>query len=144
MVVKISSQHLVDTGAATEKVDGSCLQSIDLPLLIATGGSINLLCLEGFPHLPGAPQHVGTPLGLAQRKRASPRGEAQGETKKRHLCRRQWRLCARSPALLPPRRGFALLLLCLTLCDPRDGSPPGSPVPGILQARTLEWIAIYS
>ena len=30
---------------------------------------------------------------------------------------------------------------CLTLCDPRDGSPPGSPVPGILQARTLEWVA---
>ena len=29
-----------------------------------------------------------------------------------------------------------------TLCDPRDGSPPGSPVPGILQARTLEWVAI--
>ena len=31
---------------------------------------------------------------------------------------------------------------CPTLCDPRDGSPPGSPTPGILQARTLEWIAI--
>ena len=31
---------------------------------------------------------------------------------------------------------------CPTLCDPRDGSPPGSPVPGILQARTPEWIAI--
>ena len=31
---------------------------------------------------------------------------------------------------------------CLTLCDPRDGSPPGSLVPGILQARTLEWVAI--
>ena len=31
---------------------------------------------------------------------------------------------------------------CPTLCDPIDGSPPGSPVPGILQARTLEWIAI--
>ena len=31
---------------------------------------------------------------------------------------------------------------CLTLCDPIDGSPPGSPVPGILQARTLEWFAI--
>ena len=29
-----------------------------------------------------------------------------------------------------------------TLCDPRDGSPPGSPVPGILQAKTLEWVAI--
>ena len=31
---------------------------------------------------------------------------------------------------------------CPTLCDPRDGSPPGSPVPGILQARTLEWVAV--
>ena len=31
---------------------------------------------------------------------------------------------------------------CLILCDPIDGSPPGSPVPGILQARTLEWVAI--
>ena len=30
--------------------------------------------------------------------------------------------------------------LCPTLCDPIDGSPPGSPVPGILQARTLEWV----
>ena len=30
---------------------------------------------------------------------------------------------------------------CPTLCDPVDGSPPGSPVPGILQARTLEWVA---
>ena len=41
-----------------------------------------------------------------------------------------------------------LLLLLLSrfsrvrLCDPRDGSPPGSPVPGILQARTLVWVAI--
>ena len=34
------------------------------------------------------------------------------------------------------------LQLCPTLCDLIDGSPPGSPVPGILQARTLEWVAI--
>ena len=34
------------------------------------------------------------------------------------------------------------LQLCPTLCDPIDGSPPGSPVPGSLQARTLEWVAI--
>ena len=34
------------------------------------------------------------------------------------------------------------LQLCPTLCDPIDGSPPGSPIPGILQARTLEWVAI--
>ena len=32
------------------------------------------------------------------------------------------------------------LQLCLTLCDPVDGSPPGSSVPGVLQARTLEWV----
>ena len=56
---------------------------------------------------------------------------------------------------LPPRRlswhmemiTFAAaaaksLQSCPTLCNPRDGSPPGSPVPGILQARTLEWVAI--
>ena len=34
------------------------------------------------------------------------------------------------------------LQLCPTLCNPIDSSPPGSPVPGILQARTLEWVAI--
>ena len=34
------------------------------------------------------------------------------------------------------------LQLCPTLCDPIDGSPPGSPITGILQARTLEWVAI--
>ena len=31
---------------------------------------------------------------------------------------------------------------CLTLCNPLDGSPPGTPAPGILQARTLEWVAV--
>ena len=51
----------------------------------------------------------------------------------------------RSCSALPPRAAAAaanLLQACLTLCDPTDGSPPGSPVPGILQARTLEWVAI--
>ena len=37
----------------------------------------------------------------------------------------------------------ASLQSCLTLCDPINGSSPGSPVPGILQARTLEWVAIF-
>ena len=41
-----------------------------------------------------------------------------------------------------PAAAAKLLQLCPTLCDPIDGSPPGSPVPGILQARTLEWGAI--
>ena len=55
--------------------------------------------------------------------------------------------------LLPQKSSFDLLShysaaaakslpSCPTLCDPIDGSPPGSPVPGILQARTLEWVAI--
>ena len=36
------------------------------------------------------------------------------------------------------------LQLCPTLCYPIDGSPPGSPIPGILQARTLEWIYLHT
>ena len=36
-----------------------------------------------------------------------------------------------------------LLQSCLTLCDPIDESPPGSAIPGIFQARTLEWVAIF-
>ena len=41
-----------------------------------------------------------------------------------------------------PAAAAKSLQLCPTLCDPIDGSPPGSPGPGILQARTLEWVAI--
>ena len=43
---------------------------------------------------------------------------------------------------LPAAAAAKSLQSCLTLCDPIDGGPPGSPVPGILQARTLEWVAI--
>ena len=51
-------------------------------------------------------------------------------------CSRRLTLCS---ALLCSAKS---LQLCPTLCDPRDGSTPGSPVSGILQARTLEWVAI--
>ena len=48
-----------------------------------------------------------------------------------------------SPDSSPAAAAAAKLLQsCLTLCDPIDGSPPGSPIPGTLQARTLEWVAI--
>ena len=59
--------------------------------------------------------------------------------------------CRRSPILqvdslptepLEKPAAAKLLQLCLTLCDPIDGSPPGSAVPGILQSRTLKWVAI--
>ena len=43
---------------------------------------------------------------------------------------------------LPAAAAAKSLQSCLTLCDPIDGSPPGSPIPGILQARVLEWGAI--
>ena len=43
---------------------------------------------------------------------------------------------------MPAAAAAKLLQLCLTLYDPIDGSPPGSPDPGILQARTPEWVAI--
>ena len=48
------------------------------------------------------------------------------------------------PTMLMPLSAAAAASLqsCLTLCDPIDGSPPGSPVPGILQARTLDWVAV--
>ena len=46
------------------------------------------------------------------------------------------------PTPLPLYAAAKSLQSCPTLCDPTDGSPPGSAVPGILQARTLEWVAI--
>ena len=48
------------------------------------------------------------------------------------------------PPWCPSAAAAKSLQLCPTLCDPIDGLPPGSPVPGILQARTLEWVAISS
>ena len=71
----------------------------------------------------------------------------------------QWMLAIWSLILLPVRKpawtsgisrfmkpvaaaAAMSLQLCPTLCDPIDGSPPGFPIPGILQARTLEWVAI--
>ena len=64
------------------------------------------------------------------------------EKKKEHSRRQPaftWsRLCAQYFAAAAAK----LLQSCPTLCDPMDGSPPGSPIPWILQARTLEWVAI--
>ena len=44
--------------------------------------------------------------------------------------------------ILGPAAAAKSLQLCPTLCDPIDGSSPGSTIPGVLQARTLEWVAI--
>ena len=53
-----------------------------------------------------------------------------------------WALCGYMCRSLKAAAAAMLLQSCPTLCDPIDGSPPGSPFPGILQARTLEWVAI--
>ena len=50
-----------------------------------------------------------------------------------------WRADGMDAAAAAPPKS---LQSCPTLCDPIDSSPPGSPVPGVLQARTLEWVAI--
>ena len=53
----------------------------------------------------------------------------------------QWLIYFLTGKFMPPAAA-KLLQSCPTLCDPIDGSPPGSPIPGILQARTLEWVAV--
>ena len=50
--------------------------------------------------------------------------------------------CSHHAAVAAAAAAAKSLQLCPTLCDPIDGSPSGSTVPGILQARTLEWVAI--
>ena len=51
-------------------------------------------------------------------------------------------VCNLPPPVVSPAAAAKSLQSCLILCNPIDGSPPGSPIPGILQARTLEWVAI--
>ena len=55
-----------------------------------------------------------------------------------------WQIIYHGATCISPATAAAAksLQLCPTLCDPIDSSPPGSPIPGILQARTLEWVAI--
>ena len=55
---------------------------------------------------------------------------------------RHFNMKDRIEPLFPAAAAAKSLQLCPTLCDPIDGSPPGSPIPGILQARTLEWVVI--
>ena len=60
----------------------------------------------------------------------------------RELSNGRSRLEKRKMLISAPAAAAKSLQSCPTLCDPIDGSPPGSPVPGILQARTLEWVVI--
>ena len=57
-------------------------------------------------------------------------------------CEVKWALGSITMSKAAAAAAAKSLQSCLTLCDPIDGSPPGSHVPGIIQARTLEWVAI--
>ena len=56
--------------------------------------------------------------------------------------KREQNTVAEKPGLEEKSTPAKSVQACPTRCDPIDGSPPGSPVPGILQAKTLEWVAI--
>ena len=94
-------------------------------------------CSQRDAHRPQATQDCGWAAGVSGRKgKPSPRCGAWGTLL-------GWPESPRAPAVSLAAAATAKLLeSCPTLCDPIDGSPPGSPVPGILQARTLEWAAI--
>ena len=73
------------------------------------------------------------PAGAANRSQLEPLSSHSG----------LWRTCrGKGTALTEHAAAAKSLQSCLTLCNPRCGSPPGSPVPGILQKRTLEGVAI--
>ena len=73
-----------------------------------------------------------------RKKQGKGRAKRIARKKKNHYIKQQKKeLC-----IVRKATAAAAAKSCLTLCDPMDGSPQGSPVPGILQARTLEWVAI--
>ena len=70
--------------------------------------------------------------------RRGPRPELERIANKRGIARKRGGKTKNAAAAAAAKS----LQSCPTLCDPMDGSPPGFPIPGILQARTLEWVAI--
>ena len=110
-------------------------------------GHLGLLVQENPPgggHGGGEQQRRGEALRQRQGKAAScPPPEGMGHLGCRPAPAQGWLRVTFSPFLHFPLTATAKSLQsCSTLCDPIDGSPPGSPIPGILQARTLEWVAI--
>ena len=79
--------------------------------------------------------------GMEPKQKQHPVVDVTGDGSKVRCCKEQYYIGSwnvRSTAAAAAKS----LQLCPTLCNPIDGSPPGSPVPGILQARTLEWVPI--
>ena len=89
----------------------------------------------GKPHLL-PPPYIKTGILECLIQRASRIELVEGPEKKKKISLKQKRKASKGKSASKAPQS------CPTLCDPTDGSPPGSPVPGILQARTLEWVAI--
>ena len=91
---------------------------------------------QGCPLSPQLFNSSGSPSYSNKRRKRNKRNPDQKRSKALTVCRLHDTIPAAAAAAAKS------LQSCLTLCDPIDGSPPGSPIPGILLARTLEWVAI--
>ena len=98
------------------------------------GASQVMLVVKNLPANAGDVRYAGLIPGLGRTPGAGHGNTLQYSCLENPMDRGTWQAAATAAA--------KSLQLCLTLCDPIDGSPPGSPIPGILQARTLEWVAI--
>ena len=130
-----STQHTLQVWKGKVKVAQSCLTIWDLmdcsPLGSSVHGILQARILEwvAIPFSGDLPNPGIEPRPLSLQADSLP-SEQPGKPAFRYVDQ-NWLAAAAK-----------LLQSCPTLCDPIDGSPPGSPVPGILQARTLEWVAI--
>ena len=140
-MVGYSNRHLRPTSGGEhpcllEKLEHSIFQALKSQLFLASpalslhSAPIPSLRLISAPHAPGGvlSAECGRACLLAFFLSEASTGTA---------------LCSLSSSYHAAAAAAAKSLqLCPTLCDPIDSSPPGSPIPGILQARTLEWVAI--
>ena len=101
--------------------------------------------LSGWPHLDHSPPWEEPRFINHRTVHGSNMGGYFKENQsKQHMGTARSRNALRDKEVSSAAAADKSLQSCPTLCDPRDGSPPGTTVTGILQARTLEWVAISS
>ena len=93
-------------------------------------------------NLPDPGIKPGSPALQADALPSEPPGKMLGKTEGKKEKRVAKHVCVLSRSAAAAAAAAKSLQSCPTLCDPTGGSPPGFPIPGILQARTLEWVAI--
>ena len=126
--VTCSGQH-----SGSDAIFWCVLPFIPLEQNHCVGNKQKLVCRVMRDKLPGSPHW---PSWWLSNQQASERGHSR-PVNSQLTCHRGWHMPPAAAAIKSPQS-------CPTLCDPRDGSPPGSPVPRILQARTLAWLPFPS